>query len=146
MDTYIRFFGSKKSWVRWFIHTSVKIGQYGIGGGINDTADDFLFWVNNANLGNFLSGINHSPLHIYHSQDLTHIRTSFRTKRNPTATFLLSSLTVNNDGDFCSRELLSTGVMFCVPLLFPEAELPKLDRQLEQGKGSVLFPHKHHSL
>ena len=94
-------------------------------------------------LYSFLSS---SPLHIYHSQDLTHTRTSFRTKRNPTATFLLSSLTVNNDGDFCSRELLSTGVMFCVPLLFPEAELPKLDRQLEQGKGSVLFPHKHHSL
>ncbi|XDA86282.1 hypothetical protein R6Z07F_016015 [Ovis aries] len=37
----------------------LSLSLLGIGGGINDTADDFLFWVNNANLGNFLSGINH---------------------------------------------------------------------------------------
>lgn len=40
----------------------------------------------------FYSFLSSSPLHIYHSQDLTRTRTSFRTKRNPTATFLLSSL------------------------------------------------------
>lgn len=37
-----------------------SLSLLGIGEGIKDIADNFLFWVNNTDLGNFPSGINHN--------------------------------------------------------------------------------------